>query len=191
MKRWPFVAVVVGLALTACGQPTVPSTASMPQRGSVTPVIASDSQLLNGAGQQAIPNVGDSAPDFQYTLPDGTTHTLSQLRGKKVLINFWGAWCAPCHAEMPDMQKLLPSYGGTLVVLGINRFESVEVMTEFANKYQLTFPLIRDPGAAISTRYGVTNIPRSYFVTSDGLISFENFGQMTYDFMKLHIDQLK
>jgi peroxiredoxin len=190
MKRRPFVAVVVILVLTACGQPAVPSTASK-QQGSVTPVIAPESQPLDSTGQQSAPNVGDIAPDFQYTLPDGTTHTLSELRGKRVLINFWGAWCAPCHAEMPDMQKLLSSDSGTLVVLGINRFETVEVMSEFATKYQLTFPLIRDPGAAISTRYGVTNIPRSFFVTSDGVISFHNFGQMTYDFMKQHTDQLK
>src|SRR5262245_8401854 len=86
MKR-VFV-LLCGLALAACGAAApVGSSAAGPA------TIAVDSQILGDAGESVIPEIGEVAPDFAYTTADGATHKLSELHGKKVLLNFWATWC--------------------------------------------------------------------------------------------------
>ena len=183
--------VVSALILVACGV-GAGTTASVPTpQGSTPHVIAVDSKLLDNADAASLPEIGQAAPDFEYTLSDGTTHKLSDLHGKKVLVNFWATWCAPCLEEMPALQKSLQSYGDTVVILGVNKLEQAAVIGPFADQHQISFPLIANPTGDISDRYGAKNIPVSYFINSDGTIGFRRIGLMPYDFMTLHLDQLK
>ena len=91
-----------------------------------TSLIAAESRLLDSADQAVVPRQGDAAPDFEYTLGDGTTHKLSDLRGKKVVINFWATWCEPCRVEMPDLQKVSQESGDQVAVLGVNWREGAD-----------------------------------------------------------------
>jgi len=179
--------VVLGLLLAACGA----GETAAPAQGSIAHVIAVDSKLLDAGSGPGMPNAGEVAPDFEYTLSDGTTHKLSDLHGKKVLINFWATWCMPCTQEMPDIQKSLQFYGDTVAVLGVDKLEQADVIGPFADAHKLSFPLIANPKGDISDRYGAKNIPTSYFVNSDGTIGFRQIGLMPYDFIRLHLDQLK
>jgi peroxiredoxin len=189
LKRIAFFSVVA-LALAACGVGGGSAGVAPPQ-ANVPHVIAAESKLLDSSDDVSMPNAGDRAPDFQYTLSDGTTHKLSDLRGKKVLLNFWATWCEPCRAEMPDLQKSLDTYGDSIVILGVNKLEPVATIPPFADELKISFPLIANTKGDISNRYGAKNIPTSYFINSDGTIGFRQIGVMTYDFMKLHLDQLK
>jgi thiol-disulfide isomerase/thioredoxin len=130
-----------------------------------------------------MPNVGETAPDFEYTLSDGTSRRLSELRGKRVLLNFWATWCEPCRAEMPDLQRAADSYGGDVVILGVNKLEPVTVIPPFADELNTK--------GDIANRYGARNIPTSFFINTDGTVGFRQIGVMNYDFVKLHLDQLK
>jgi peroxiredoxin len=175
---------VVALALAACGG-TAPTP--VPQPG--TRIIATGAKLLD-AGPVSIPEVGQAPPEFEYTLPDGTARKLSDLRGKKVLLNFWATWCAPCRTEMPDLQKALAEFGDSVVVLGVNKGEQPEVIAPFADEVGVSFTLVADPEASIAGRYAAINLPTTYFINSDGTIGLRKTGVMNYSFIKTHIDQL-
>jgi thiol-disulfide isomerase/thioredoxin len=182
--------LVVVVALAACGGPTATTTQPSPL-ARLPQTIAADSRLLDDSGTTLMPNVGDRAPDFAYTLPDGTTHKLSELRGKKVLLNFWATWCEPCRSEMPDLQQATQTYGDQLVVLGVNKLETAVVIPPFLNEVPVSFTLIVNTSGDISSRYAAKNIPTSFFINSDGTVGFRKIGVMTYDFIKTQVDQLK
>jgi thiol-disulfide isomerase/thioredoxin len=181
---------IVALALAACGRGSAADTPAAAQ-GKVPHVIAAESKLLDSSGAIAMPSAGDVAPDFEYTLSDGATHRLSELRGKRVLLNFWATWCEPCRAEMPDLQQAADAYGDSVVILGINKLEPIAVIPPFADELKIRFPLIVNTKGDISNRYGAKNIPTSFFINKDGTVGFRQIGVMNYGFMKLHLDQLK
>ena len=181
--------LVLMAVLAACG--TGESAAPAAPQASGPPMIVPDSRLLDSSGSAIMPNVGEVAPDFEYTMSDGTRHRLSDLRGKKVLLNFWATWCEPCRAEMPDLQHVLATYGDSVVVLGVNKLETAVVIPQFVSEVGVSFPLIVNTEGDISNRYGAKNIPSSFFINTDGTIGARRIGVMTYDFMKSQIDQLK
>jgi thiol-disulfide isomerase/thioredoxin len=189
LKPLSLLILVVALVLAACGAGES-ATPAAPQAAGPA-VIAAESRLLDSSGGTAMPNVGEVAPNFEYTLSDGTRHQLSDLHGKKVLLNFWATWCEPCRAEMPDLQQVLANYGDSVIVLGVNKLETAAVIPPFAEELGVSFPLIVNTDGAIANRYGAKNIPSSFFINTDGTIGARRIGVMTYDFMKSQIDQLK
>src|SRR5262245_56530298 len=190
MLKWIGVLIVVTLGLAACG-PTGAVDTQPTALAKVPHVIAPESGLLDDSSAGAMPNVGEVAPDFEYTLSDGTTHRLSELRGKRVLLNFWATWCEPCRAEMPDLQRAANDYGDSVVILGVNKLEPVAVIPPFADELQIRFPLIVNTKGDISNRYAARNIPTSFFINTDGTVGFRQIGVMNYGFMKQQLDQLK
>lgn len=158
--------------LIAC---TSAPQASQPLVVGETP-IASESKLIDTKPDwAAIP--GEKAPDFSYTLADGT-HKLSDLRGKPVLVNFWATWCMPCIEEMPELEAARRN-NPDLVILAVNRNESTEAIAAFAPKVGVSFPLITDRDGAISERYGVINLPTTFFINRDGTIAARHLGALT------------
>lgn len=158
--------------LIAC---TSAPQASQPLVVGETP-IASESKLIDTKPDwAAIP--GEKAPDFSYTLADGT-HKLSDLRGKPVLVNFWATWCMPCIEEMPELEAARRA-NPDLVILAVNRNESTEAIAAFAPKVGVSFPLITDRDGAISERYGVINLPTTFFINRDGTIAARHLGALT------------
>ncbi|OAN44859.1 alkyl hydroperoxide reductase [Chloroflexus islandicus] len=158
--------------LVAC---TGAPQASQPLVVGETP-IASESKLIDTKPDwAAIP--GEKAPDFSYTLADGT-YKLSDLRGKPVIVNFWATWCLPCVEEMPEFEAARRA-NPDLVILAVNRNESTEAIAAFAPKVGVSFPLITDRDGAIGERYGVTNLPTTFFINRDGTIAARHLGALT------------
>jgi thiol-disulfide isomerase/thioredoxin len=150
--------------------------------------VALASRLLDaGSG---IPQPGEPAPDFSYTTQDGTTHTLAELRGRIVLLNFWATWCVPCIEEMPALQRLAETYGERVAVVGVNKLETLEAITPFAQRIGVGFVLVPNPAGDISDRYAAKNIPLTYFIKPDGTIGFVQLGVMSYEQAQEQIDRL-
>jgi thiol-disulfide isomerase/thioredoxin len=151
--------------------------------------LASESALIDKGGGR--PADGEPAPDFSYTMADGSVHTLSELRGKRVLINFWATWCVPCREEMPEIQRAAAESGGSLVVLAVNRNEAPAAIARFGNEIGVTFPLIANIAGDIGDRYGATSLPMTYFINSDGTISSKQLGALSPALLAKHLGDLR
>ena len=125
-----------------------------------------------GATGQQLPREGYLAPDFTLNRLDGTPVQLSSFRGvKPVWVNFWATWCPPCRNEMPEMQKLYPTWSAKGVeILGVDVQEPQDKVKPFveAAGYSWTFAL--DIDAKVSRQYYVSGIPTHVFIGKDGVI---------------------
>lgn len=123
-------------------------------------------------------HAGDVAPDFTVQMLDGSTVTLSELRGKVVLVNFWATWCPPCRQEMSHLQKdVIDRFAGKdLVVLPISRGEERKTVENFIEKMGYTFPIGLDGDQSIYKKYASNYIPRSVVVGKDGKVVYVGVG---------------
>lgn len=130
-------------------------------------------------------NVNDTAPDFELTTLAGETVKLSDFRGQRVMLNFWATWCPPCRAEMPDIQKFHQD-NGDIAILAINLTKTepgLQQVQDFADEFELTFPILLDKQINVAANYEIRPIPTSFMIDSNGVIQFNAFGPLTYDMM--------
>ncbi|MBO7313007.1 MAG: TlpA family protein disulfide reductase [Alistipes sp.] len=123
-------------------------------------------------------HAGDMAPDFTVEMLDGSKVTLSELRGKVVLVGFWATWCPPCRQELSHMQKdVIDRFAGKdLVVLPISRGEKRKTVEEYIAKMGYTFPIGLDGDQSIYRKYASNYIPRSFVVGRDGKVVYVAVG---------------
>jgi peroxiredoxin len=118
-----------------------------------------------------VPAVGMPAADFTLTDLTGRTQSLSQYRGKVVLINFWATWCKPCTTEMPAMQACFDKLRDQdFVVLAVNELEDTQKVAEHIKTHGHTFPVLLDQDNRVANLYGVYGLPVSVFVDEQGTI---------------------
>ena len=119
------------------------------------------------------PREGFLAPDFTLELLGGGQVTLSELRGKGVVINLWASWCPPCRAEMPAIQQVYEKTKGRgLAVLAVNTTfqDSERDAAGFVQELGLTFPVPLDRSGAVSRQYQLRALPSTFFVDREGVI---------------------
>lgn len=120
---------------------------------------------------KTVVKAGGPAPNFILSTLQGSHVELSQLKGKGVLLNFWGTWCPPCRAEMPNIEKAYQQYKNKgLAVVAVNIGESEVPVTSFKNQYKVTFPIAMDRKKEITQLYGIDPIPTTYFIDKNGLV---------------------
>jgi len=125
------------------------------------------------------PQLGSQAPDFTLSDLEGNATTLSQLRGRPVLLNFWATWCPPCRKEMPDLQRFYEKYGDKIQLLGVNwDFNSVGV-EPFLDRHGITYPNVMDPKGEVFVRYRLTGLPVSFWLDPEGFVRGVWLGAMS------------
>ena len=125
------------------------------------------------AGPPPNPREGFSAPNFTLDLLGGGEVTLSELRGKPVVLNVWATWCPPCRKEMPAIEKVYRSYKELgLVVIGLNLTsqDSEQAVSAFIQELDLTFPIALDRDGSVGDRYRPPGLPTTYFIDEQGVI---------------------
>jgi peroxiredoxin len=124
------------------------------------------------------PNVGDKAIDFKLDTLNGKPITLSELKGKKVIVNFWATWCPPCKEEMPVMQEFYTKYGKDVELLAINIDPQYNVK-EYQKAMGLTFPILLDTNDKINNAYDILTVPTTFIINEKGIITHKQIGAIT------------
>jgi peroxiredoxin len=134
---------------------------------------------LSGNATGAAPEVGKAAPDFTALMVDGTSITLSDLKGKPVWLTFGASWCQPCRAENPDIQAALDKHAGSdLVIIGVFISEDAATVKDYADRVGLTYHKIADPSTAIAVEYRIVGIPSHFFIDRDGVLRQLRIGSL-------------
>ena len=116
---------------------------------------------------------GKIIPNFtSNATPNGETFELYSLKGKYVLVDFWGTWCAPCIAEMPTVKEYQEKYKDQLVILGINSGDSMEKMVQFLDKYDYDWQqvLAQNETEDLVLKLNVAGFPTKFILDPEGKI---------------------
>ena len=158
-------------------------------------ILISRATASPSGAEGSAPQQGFRAPDFTLNTLDGRKASLSDYKGKVVLINFWASWCPPCKAEMPYIQAAYKTYRDQgLMVLAIDSTSDqseADAARQFANTNGLAFPVLADVRTEASQLYQVQALPTSFFVDRQGKIAWVVVGGPMADaLIRSHVEAL-
>lgn len=132
-------------------------------------------------------HAGEEAPDFSVGMFDGSTVTLSELRGKVVLLNFWATWCPPCREELTHVQSdIIDRFAGRdFLFLPVSRGESRQAVAAFRQKTGYDFPMGLDSTRSVYDRYASNYIPRNFLIDAEGKVVAATIGFEPKEFDEL------
>ena len=134
-------------------------------------------------GDEIFPvEVGNKAPGFTATTLGAPVQakSLTEYRGRVVLLNIWATWCQPCRQEMPSMEALYKQYGPRgfrIVAVSIDEPEDAEKVRDFVKEFGLTFDVLHDTTKAIQKIYQTTGVPENFLIGADGVIRKKSYTQ--------------
>lgn len=121
----------------------------------------------------------EPAPAIVGQTLDGTPMSLADLRGRPVVVNFWGPTCVPCRTEFPLLkQKLAEHAADGLVVVGVLMADPPDLARTFVAEQGATWPTVVDPDGAIKAAYRVVARPQSYFIDRRGILRSIQIGEV-------------
>ena len=140
-----------------------------------------------------VPAVGMQAEDFSLIDLEGKAQSLSQYRGKIVLVNFWATWCKPCTTEMPAMQASFDKlHDKGFVVIAVNELEDDARVRAHIKQYGHTFPVLMDRDNKVANQFGVFGLPVSVFVDEKGIVQeYIKGGLLTEQKIQAIVDRLQ
>ena len=180
LRLWLLVALLVVVGALMFILPT----------GEETPVEQNDATAETVADETETTTLvkeGMQAPDFSITMFDGSELTLSKLKGKVVLVNFWATWCPPCREELTRVQSdLIDRFADrAFVFLPISRGEEPQAVADFRSKMNYTFPMGLDTERKIYDQYASNYIPRNFLIDQEGKVVMATVGYEPEEFESL------
>jgi len=127
---------------------------------------------------------GDEVRDFTIPLFDNYGYngqselTLSDLRGKVVVINFWASWCKPCEQEAADLEAAWRYFepSGDVIFIGIDYVDTEPEARAYLKKFDITFPNGPDMGTSVSQMFRISGVPETYFIDQNGILRYAQLG---------------
>ncbi len=146
--------------------------------------------ILTGCYAHSKPlDINIPAPDFTIKDADHSV-SLSQFRGKIVVLNFWASWCLPCIEEMPSLVDLQKKFqGSNVTILGVSVDDNPDDYRKFLKDHNVDFPTVREAGqrtdtgviAPVSSRYGTYKFPETYIIDRNGIIRRKFIGAVDWN----------
>ena len=134
------------------------------------------------------------APDFKVIDSEGNTVHLSDFIGKPIVLNFWASWCGPCKMEMPAFDKMYQEKGKEIHFLMVNMTdnsrETVKIAKTFIKEQDYSFPVYYDTEIDAAITYGVTSLPTTYFIDSNGYAIAQAMGAIDETTLQTGIDMI-
>lgn len=132
--------------------------------------------------------VGDAVPQFSFETAKGKTASISDYKGKLILINLFATWCPPCNVELPEMQKQIwEKYkdNPNFVLFVFGREEGWDKLIPFKAKKGFTFPILPDVKRGVFGKFATQFIPRNIIVDENGKIIFQSMGYSEKEFAEM------
>ena len=129
-----------------------------------------DKRLLSAAGAQAL---AEEAPDFTLLSASGRRTTLSESRGRVVIIHIWATWCEPCKKEFPLLEKMYGEFkkkGVVFFPIAVDTNTDIKKIDAYAKGLGATFDVYSAEDGDISEEYWTWGVPVTYFVNKKGVI---------------------
>ena len=162
-------------------------------------IVAMLMVTLVGIGGAAAPDIlpvaernvvklGEPAPNFRLRDLNGHSVSLSDLRGKVVLLNFWATWCGPCRVEMPAMEELYRTFSrNDFEILAVSTdAQGASVTRPFQQENHLTFPILHDADYRVGLTYGARSLPMTFMVDRQGIVRHQIFGARDWAAAEAH-----
>jgi len=160
-----FILLGAAAALVGVGLAVLVLSSSSAAQQSGLPVLSPPTRAL----------LREGAPALEFTLNtfDGRPVSLSDLRGKPTLINFWASWCPPCLEETPALiaaYNELKRTNPDIEFIGIGTNDGQDNLRTFAENNRIPYLVVTDPDGKVSDAYGVLGMPTTVFVDSSGIV---------------------
>ncbi|MFC7685669.1 peroxiredoxin family protein [Ureibacillus sp. GCM10028918] len=141
---------------------------------------------------------GQIAPNFTLQTLTGETFTLSELKGKKVILNFWASWCPPCKKEMPHLQKYYEedAKDDNAVIVGVNithaerSVDQIKTVQQFVDSFDLTFPIPLMEEEGVDKLYQIITIPSTFMIDTEGRIQQQIIGPLDQSALRDYVKNL-
>jgi len=113
---------------------------------------------------------GTTAPEFTLQTLEGKPVSLSEFRGKPVVLEFWATWCGPCRRQFPEMARLHEQYEGQVHFLMVNTAEDAATVRAFAREVAVPGIILMDPTDKVGEQYGTRILPSLFFIDAEGVV---------------------
>lgn len=190
--------VLAPAAVDDASQITATNTASSGSSNAES-TSSDDKSTARNAPNASRENANDAdtvaAPDFTVTDSEGASVSLAQFRGKPIVLNFWASTCGPCQREMPEFQKAFETYDDEIqfMMVDIPSFngESEQRAKNFIASNGYSFPVFFDSANDASVKYGLSSIPRTFFLDAQGNVVASGAGMLDAASLEQGISMLR
>lgn len=176
-KQFPVTPVMMGLLLIGFAILALAS-----------PIPEKDEESLSSV--EPVP-VNYAAPELSLENINGRTESLADYRDRVVLVNNWATWCPPCKAEMPTLSAYYNEHKAEgFTIIAIEAGDPLDGVSQFAQSYNLKFPVWLDPNGASLRAFGNGTLPNSYVIDRSGRVRYAWTGEINKAMLEKYITPL-